>query len=141
MLTRSEIEARVPQSGAMCLLDRVVRWDATSIICQAASPRADHPLALTGGVPVVAAVEYAAQAAALHGALLDGRREARRGRLAKLGDVELSEGWLGADTGGLTIHAQLLARSDAGCTYAFAVHDAQACRARGCLLVAFSHES
>lgn len=140
MLTHDEIERRIPHAGAMCLLDRVVRWDAMHIDCAADSPRADHPLALAQGVPVVAAVEYAAQAAALHGALLDGRLEPRRGMLAKLSGVVLSEGWLAGSLGGLTIRADLLARSDAGCTYDFAVHDALGCRARGRLLVAFAHE-
>jgi predicted hotdog family 3-hydroxylacyl-ACP dehydratase len=140
MLTHAEIERRVPHAGAMCLLDCVARWDAGQIVCEAASPRADHPLALEQGVPVVAAVEYAAQAAALHGALLDGRLGPRAGMLAKLSGVVLSEGWLDASSGGLTIRADLLARSDAGCTYDFAVHDACGCRARGRLLVAFAHD-
>ncbi len=140
MLTHTEIERRVPHAGAMCLLDRVVRWDASRIDCEAESPRAGHPLELAQGVPVVAAVEYAAQAAALHVALLDGRLEPGGGMLAKLSGVVLSEGWLAASSGGLKIQADLLARSDAGCTYNFAVHDALGCRARGRLLVAFTHD-
>ena len=140
MLTHAQIERLVPHAGAMCLLERVVQWDASHIVCEAASPGADHPLALAAGVPVVAAVEYAAQAAALHAALLDRRLEARGGRLAKLSGVVLSEGLLDAGSGALTIRADLLARSDAGCTYDFAVHDARGCRAHGRLLVAFAHD-
>ena len=45
-----------------------------------------------------------------------------------------------ASSGGMTIRADLLARSDAGCAYDFAVHDALGCRARGRLLVAFGHD-
>ena len=90
-------------------------------------------------MPVVAAVEYAAQAAALHGALLDGRREARDGMLAKLSDVELSRAG-STSSGALTIQAELLARGASGCMYAFTVHDARGCRARGRLLVAFTHD-
>jgi predicted hotdog family 3-hydroxylacyl-ACP dehydratase len=140
MLTRAEIERRVPHAGSMCLLDQVVQWDTNHIVCQAESPRMDHPLALAAGVPVVAAVEYAAQAAALHGALLDGSPEPRGGRLARLSGVELTDGCLDAGSGRLTIRADLLARSDAGCTYNFAVHDACGCRASGRLLVAFGHD-
>lgn len=141
MLTHAEIERLVPHAGAMCLLERAVQWDANHIVCEAESPRAGHPLALAAGVPVVAAVEYAAQAAALHAALLDRRLEARAGMLAKLSGVVLSEGHLDAASGALTIRADLLARSDAGCSYAFAVHDACGCRARGRLLVAFAHDA
>jgi predicted hotdog family 3-hydroxylacyl-ACP dehydratase len=140
MLTHAEIERLVPHGGAMCLLERVIEWDADHVLCEATAPGADHPLALAAGVPVVAGVEYAAQAAALHGALLDGRLEARGGRLATLSGVELSDGWFDAGSGGLTIRADLLARSSAGCSYAFAVHDAGGCRARGRLLVAFTHD-
>src|SRR5436853_7541423 len=71
MLGRDEIQRRVPHAGAMCLLDMVTRCDASCIECEAAAPVGGHPLARDGGVPAVAAVEYAAQATAVHGALLD----------------------------------------------------------------------
>lgn len=140
MLSHAEIQRRIPHDGAMCLLDRVVDWDAGHIVCTALVHTATHPLAGAQGVPVVAAVEYAAQAAALHGALLDGSREPRAGVLAKLSGVELSDGWLDGGPTGLTIRADLLARSDSACSYRFAVSDARGCRAGGRLLVAFAHD-
>jgi len=137
MLTRAQIASRIPHAGAMCLLDSVLSWDATSIVCSAEAPAADHALANADGVPAVAAVEYAAQAAAVHGALLDDSAAARAGMLAKLSHVELANG---AIDGALTVRAELLSRVATGCMYDFSVADTQACRARGRLLVAFSDE-
>ena len=134
MLTRAQIEARVPHAGAMCLLDAVSAWDATRIDCEAAAPTPHHPLARDGGVPAVAAVEYAAQATAVHGALIEPDGGPRDGMLAKLSDVELAAGCI---EGPLQVHAELVSHGAAGCMYRFAVHDAQRCCASGRLLVAF----
>ena len=86
-LDRAAIERRLPHAGDMCLLDAVQQWDATDITCVAAAPSAAHPLARGGVVPAVAAAEYAAQATAMHGALLGGGRTPA-GMLAKLSNVE-----------------------------------------------------
>ncbi len=135
LLDRSQIERRIPHAGAMCLLDAVRRWDATTIACEAGAPTAAHPLARSGIVPAIAAVEDAAQAAAVHGALLDAADTPRAGRLAKLIEVELPVAAL--DAGALTVHAELLSRVEAGCMYRFEVSDRRGCVARGRLLVAF----
>ena len=133
MLNRAAIAARVPQAGAMCLLERVIAWDDGHIACEARVEPAGHPLARDGRVPAIAAVEYAAQATAVHGALLEPGSGPRDGMLAKLNDVELSPGVL---DGRLEVRADVLSRGAAGCIYGFTVHDAGGCRARGRLLVA-----
>lgn len=70
-LVKNEIAARIPHSGAMCLLDRVVSWNNETIICEANNHRdQDHPLARDGMLDTMAAIEYAAQAMAVHGALI-----------------------------------------------------------------------
>jgi predicted hotdog family 3-hydroxylacyl-ACP dehydratase len=140
MLTRAQIEVRIPPAGSMVLLERLVRYDETRIVCEAAPPTPEHPLARAEGVPAVAAVEYAAQAAALHGALLDSNCEPRHGMLAKLSDVELIGGWLGVPSTPLTVQADLLVRGVSGCMYSFTVHDEQGRGARGRLLVAFTND-
>ncbi|HET6599299.1 MAG TPA: hydroxymyristoyl-ACP dehydratase [Burkholderiaceae bacterium] len=137
MLSRAQIQGRIPHAGSMCLLDSVQRWDATRIVCRAKAPTAAHPLAGAQGVPVVAAVEYAAQAAAVHGALVDDTDSPRAGMLAKLMNVELSIARLEESGGPLTIRAELLSRVDAGCLYSFEVRDPRICLARGRLMVAF----
>jgi len=121
----------------MCLLDEVQSWDATRIVCLAAAPTADHPLARGPTVSAIVAVEYAAQAAAVHGALLDGEARPRPGMLAKLTDVELAELVLGRAGGKLVVNAELLSRADSGCMYRFEVVEQRVCIARGRLTVAF----
>ena len=55
----------------MCLLDAVEEWDSVQIVCRATSHRlADHPLRSRMRLGITAGVEYAAQAMAVHGALL-----------------------------------------------------------------------
>lgn len=64
------IAARIPHSGPMCLLACVERWSNESIECRATSHRAaNHPLAQAGRLDALTAIEYAAQAMAVHGAL------------------------------------------------------------------------
>lgn len=71
MLTQAGIAALIPHSGSMCLLDQLVEWDADCIVCVATNHRAaDHPLRTRRGLLAPVAIEYAAQAMALHGALI-----------------------------------------------------------------------
>jgi predicted hotdog family 3-hydroxylacyl-ACP dehydratase len=71
IMNHDDICARLPHAGRMCLLERLESWDGDSITCIAASHRdADNPLRRGGRLHVVAGVEYAAQAMALHGNLL-----------------------------------------------------------------------
>jgi len=70
-LDRDGIAALIPHSGAMCLLARLAHWDAQHIVCSASNHRAaDHPLRTRRGLLAPCAIEYAAQAMALHGALI-----------------------------------------------------------------------
>ena len=71
LLDRDGIAALIPHSGSMCLLARLVEWDAQHIVCVATSHRdADNPLRTHSGLLSPCAIEYAAQAMALHGALI-----------------------------------------------------------------------
>jgi predicted hotdog family 3-hydroxylacyl-ACP dehydratase len=55
----------------MCLLDFVEAWDPQRIRCRASSHRAaDNPLRAYGRLGAACGIEYAAQAMAVHGALL-----------------------------------------------------------------------
>lgn len=58
----------LPHSGSMRLLDSVMSHTVSTIDCQAGNPN-DNPLKRGNKVPVWAALEYAAQALALHGLL------------------------------------------------------------------------
>ncbi|HEX2542673.1 MAG TPA: hydroxymyristoyl-ACP dehydratase [Caldimonas sp.] len=92
-LDRDGIAARIPHRGPMCLLGRMTAWDATSIECVALNHRdRRHPLRTRSGLLASAAIEYAAQAMALHGALAAAAAggEASPGFLASARDVRLA---------------------------------------------------
>ena len=70
LIDRSEIRTLIPHSGTMCLLDGVFRWDDDSIVCITNTHRdANNPLRRYGQLSAVHALEYGAQAAAIHGGL------------------------------------------------------------------------
>jgi predicted hotdog family 3-hydroxylacyl-ACP dehydratase len=70
-LDRDGIAARIPHRGTMCLLERLESWDAEAIHCTTTTHlRSDNPLRSAGGLMAPNAIEYAAQAMALHGGLL-----------------------------------------------------------------------
>ena len=70
-LDRRWIEQHIPHKGRMCLLDEVLSWDARHIRCRSSSHRtADNPLRAHGRLGAACGIEYAAQAMAVHGALV-----------------------------------------------------------------------
>ncbi|HXY76556.1 MAG TPA: hotdog family protein [Steroidobacteraceae bacterium] len=70
-LDRGWIEQHIPHQGRMCLLDEVLSWDATRIRCRSGTHRAaDNPLRSHGRLGAACGIEYAAQAMAVHGALV-----------------------------------------------------------------------
>ncbi len=140
-IDRAGIERLVPHGGAMCLLDAVTEWSAAAIACTCAPPAGDHPLARNGRVPAIVATEYAAQATAVHGALLEESGAPRAGMLATLVDVQLAGATMPADGGALSIRAELLSRSRNGCMYRFEVGTARTLIASGRLTVVLAGEA
>lgn len=138
---RAAIEGCLPHADRMVLLDAVVRWDATRIACSALPPTEEHPLARDGAVPSISAAEYAAQAAAVHGFLIDRPAGPRQGLLAKLTDVELATARIPGDRGSVLVKAELLSRTAAGCLYDFEVACDRTPIARGRLMVAFKERT
>ena len=70
-LDHAWIEQHIAHKGRMCLLDEVLAWDAARIRCRSASHRAtDNPLRAHGRLGAACGIEYAAQAMAVHGALV-----------------------------------------------------------------------
>jgi predicted hotdog family 3-hydroxylacyl-ACP dehydratase len=64
------IRTLIPHSGTMCLLEEVIAWDTAAIHCLSSTHRdAANPLRRDRQLSAVHAFEYAAQAAAIHGAL------------------------------------------------------------------------
>jgi len=70
-LDREEIARRIPHQGSMCLLERVNAWDSQRISCEATSHLdPGNPLRAHGRLGAACGIEYAAQAMAVHGALV-----------------------------------------------------------------------
>lgn len=88
-MVKAELARLIPHAGAMCLLDGVLEWDGERVKCVARTHLdVDNPLRRGDGLHAVAAVEYAAQAMAVHGALTGAVGERPRvGYLAALRDV------------------------------------------------------
>jgi predicted hotdog family 3-hydroxylacyl-ACP dehydratase len=69
-INKAEIQALIPHSGLMCLLDSVTQWDDRSIMCMTNTHRDPaNPLRRAGRLSALHAFEYGAQAAAVHGGL------------------------------------------------------------------------
>ena len=91
-LNRAEIAARIPHAGRMCLLDSMLSASETDIVCGAVSHHSpDNPLRSHNRLGAAVAVEYAAQAMALHGSILnvDPDVPAKGGRLINLRQLTL----------------------------------------------------
>jgi predicted hotdog family 3-hydroxylacyl-ACP dehydratase len=68
-----DISRLIPHSGAMCLLAEIIAWTEDAIQCRATSHLDPaNPLRRNGRLAAVCGIEYALQAAALHGALRSG---------------------------------------------------------------------
>ena len=124
-LDHAGIAARVPHAGRMCLLDRLLRWDATRIECRATSHRdAMNPLRGDDGLLAVCAIEYAAQAMALHGGLSAPEGSTPRpGYIASVRNVQSRVSRLDDIEGELVVTAERLAGDASQVLYAFEVAD------------------
>jgi predicted hotdog family 3-hydroxylacyl-ACP dehydratase len=134
---RAAVKKMLPHAGDMCLIESVTRWEETSIECLGACNSIDHPLLRNGQLPATAAIEYAAQATAVHGFLLNNGGVVQFGVLAKLTDIALSATVIDPVHSPLQIYAELIARTDAACIYNFEVKGARLSIASGRLMIAF----
>jgi len=130
-LDRAGIEQRIPHRGRMCLLDRLDSWSAAEIRCSALSHvDSDNPLRTASGLLAPCAIEYAAQAMALHGALVaPPDAQPSPGYLASVRGVRLAVARLDDVAGELQVHAERLAGDATQILYRFTVSDS-----RGALL-------
>ena len=126
MLQNGEIARRIPHQGSMCLLDCVTLWDASQISCEASSHRAiNNPLRAYGRLGASCGVEYAAQAMAVHGALIaesEASHAPKIGYLASVRSVTLHVEKLDDISAPLTIHAERMSGDASTILYNFTVH-------------------
>ena len=136
-LGRDWLAANLPHQGAMNLLERIVAWDEAHLEAQATGHRApDHPLRRGAELPIACAIEYAAQAAAAHGALL-ASKPSGPGMLVAARSVEFNASRLDDVATPLDIAVEPLGGGDAGVIYRFTVAAAGRMLATGRLTVAF----
>jgi predicted hotdog family 3-hydroxylacyl-ACP dehydratase len=124
VLDAAQIAKLIPHHGDMCLLGKVLHYDAQSIRCIASSHRlSSNPLREQGVLHAVCGVEYAAQAMAVHGALLSGQSDKppRGGRLASVRTVELNVSRLDDIAADLEICATQLMGDENSMVYEFTV--------------------
>jgi predicted hotdog family 3-hydroxylacyl-ACP dehydratase len=73
-LDRAWIERHIPHQGDMCLLDEVLTWNPVRVQCRSTTHRdVANPLRAHDRLAAVCGIEYAAQAMAVHGALIASR--------------------------------------------------------------------
>lgn len=126
MLDRAAIAARIPHQGSMCLLDAVLAWDSGQIHCRASSHRQpDNPLRAAERLGAACGIEYAAQAMAVHGALLaPAGAPPRPGYLASVRSVQLAVDRLDDLPQDLDIVAERLSGDEHNILYHFRVEHA-----------------
>lgn len=121
------IQARIPHQGRMCLLDAVTEWDEAHIVCRASSHRArNNPLRANQQLSAVCGIEYAAQAMAVHGALLASPDQAvaRVGYLVSVRSTRLHVLRLDDIANDLAVDATCITRSANNILYQFNVRAA-----------------
>jgi predicted hotdog family 3-hydroxylacyl-ACP dehydratase len=121
LMERAGIMAMIPHQGQSCLLDSLLMWDESQIIC-AADNHLDpaHPLHHAGRLHTVCGAEYGMQAAALHGALQAGTGRSRGGLLMSIRGMSWRTQRLDDPAhGSLRIESVVEGRGSAGHSYAF----------------------
>ncbi len=122
-LDHAWIARHIPHQGGMCLLDAVETWDQERIRCRASSHRAaDNPLRAYGRLGAACGIEYAAQAMAVHGALLapqDGG--ARIGFLVSVRGTKFHAGRLDDVAADLQVEASCISQGGSQVLYRFSL--------------------
>ncbi len=123
LLDHTWIAKHIPHQGSMCLLDLVERWNETEIVCRASSHRlSDNPLRADGSLGITNGIEYAAQAMAVHGALLaDDAAPPLVGYLTSVRDVQWNRMRLDDIDSDLTICAARISGNEVNILYSFTV--------------------
>ncbi len=117
----------------MCLLDAVREWSGEAITCTASSHTDPaNPLRADGRLGAANGIEYAAQAMAIHGALLAGNDDQpRQGYLTSVRGVTLHAALLDDLPGELIVRAERLSGDANNILYQFSVSHADRCLLAG----------
>ena len=133
VLNHGWIAAHIPHRGSMCLLANVLEWSEQRIVCDALS-HTDllNPLRAAGRLGAATGVEYAAQAMAVHGALLAPTGAApTQGYLTSVRGLSLHVDRLDDQTGPLRVTAERLSGDARLILYQFQLHHGERCLIEG----------
>jgi predicted hotdog family 3-hydroxylacyl-ACP dehydratase len=109
LMDRERIEGLLPHSGAMLLIDGVTAFDENGATCLTERHRDDtNPLRRDGRLSSLHAVELAAQAAAIHGGLMNQGGTAPLRALAAIRKARFDRARLDDLPGRLTVEAHLV---------------------------------
>jgi predicted hotdog family 3-hydroxylacyl-ACP dehydratase len=119
-----DIAHLLPHAGSARMIERVVRWDAEQILVASTLHRSlANPLRRDGRLAAVHLAEFAAQAMAIHGGLLDttAGREPKPALLVSVRDLELKCDYVDDLEGELEILARVLLAQAGNWQYSFTV--------------------
>jgi len=114
----------LPHADSMCLLDAVESWNTQQITCSSRSHLLpNNPLRNVDRLPILALLEYGAQAMAVHGCLLARASgvSLQEGYLAALRDVKVAQGDLALIEDTLIIRAEKIHADSASMIYKLAI--------------------
>ena len=134
MVAADRIAALIPHAGPLCLLERIVHWDDSSVTLATATHRnPDNPLATASGLRAIHLCEYGAQAMAVHGGLTAEARGERAlpGLLVSLREVTLGCDFVQDLAGELLVEARRLHDGATAWQYEFRVTHAGKLLAQG----------
>ncbi len=126
MIAKQALDLLLPHQGEMSLLESVINWDENNIVCLADSHhKPNNPLRKNNQLASVNAIEYAAQAMAIHSTLISqqSKQDAtpRVGFLATASKVKLLVERLDNLMDNISIHAHCLTASADGSLYEFSI--------------------
>jgi len=124
MIDHARIRELIPHAGSMCLIESVTAWDESQIECLVVNHTAtDHPLRHLNRLSAVHLIEYAAQAAAIHGALSNesNGKKAEPGMLVAVRDCELLQETIDKLTNPLCVTARKKLANNDGLIYEFVI--------------------
>lgn len=125
-IDREWIAKRIPHQGSMCLLDGVESWDQNTIVCITNTHLNPHnPLRANGRLGITNAIEYAAQAMAVHCALMmDTSAAPASGYLTSVRQVQWHRARLDDIAESLRVRAERVSGSDINVLYNFEIYTA-----------------
>jgi len=122
-LGKTEIALLLPHGSSMRLIDSVIRFDENKILCKTFShTNPKNPLAVDGRLPLMAYLEYAAQAAGLHLGLAQNKNKSNAptvGYVGTLKDIRFT--FFDPITEELYITADILIKEEKNAIYHFVI--------------------